>query len=1017
MLDPAELAPRPLPTWRVFLASTAVDLSAHRHAAADAILRLGDLPVRMETFGALPNTPVAACEQQVQGSDAVVVIVAHRYGWVPAAEQGGRDGKSITWLEVEAALTAKRPVFAFIVDDQYPWTEPKEQDRLQRPEMLDPEKAEEVLRAIRDLQCFKRWLRNDAGLVVESFTTPEDLAAKVTAALAKWAFGFLATGEHTPALSIAVRPAEIRVYHPLQPAPYFHGRATLIENLLAWWSDPAHSKRVRALVAAGGTGKTALAEQVLRQACTLDQRGHTLVWSFYENPDTDAFLREACDLFLGEREGPPGGRLERLERGLREGRPHFFVLDGLERLQVNAQESHALGEIEDHSVRLLLRAIAAGLGRTRALVTSRLPLSDLDSWKQSGYDLIRLDDLDRDSAVAVLRAWGVRGDDERLGSLADDVGHHALSVSVLGSFLASFGACDPAFADQLELRREAGDDPRAARLARILQGYADRLPTAERDLLVRLSLFPRGASLPLLRIVATARKKVAGALALCNEADLQHLARRIVERGLAFAYTRGHEQVFTAHPFLRDWFRQLLGRDAAAVHHAIRKALAPTLKDYARMRWRGWGKRNKPFPTDTEVLDRYEALIEHTRLSGKDRKAFWSYMFGLGGFSHLGETLGEYTRGARILSGFSTTGRPEEAGSRLSRIERPHLLNAQALFLCHLGQLDTAARHLAVSERLARKGGEGYVTCPILLNMAELARLRGRLPEACSLATEAMAQADRAIFRTYRDYLRPIASAYRAEIVHLLGAIQEGSTDFDAETLGPSALSLRRKLDLGYLDEARNQITESLSSGLREAPNRETARYHILLARVSLQCAIQETVAHLEAIQSWTAKSGDLEMVIEAHWISGDLARRHGDLPGARAEALAGVNHAEASGYRLLHIELLVLLARIHLAWPDAHAALQYARQALELATAVDCRYAWGEADAAHVCGEAHLTSSDTEQARSCFEHALAVRERIRHPATMETRSALDRCRTLAARGEMPFPALKRRELGHEKGA
>ena len=47
-------------------------------------------------------------------------------------------------------------------------------------------------------------------------------------------------------------------------------------------------------------------------------------------------------------------------------------------------------------------------------------------------------------------------------------------------------------------------------------------------------------------------------------------------------------------------------------------------------------------------------------------------------------------------------------------------------------------------------------------------------------------------------------------------------------------------------------------------------------------------------------------MVIEAHWIAGDLARRRGDLQGARDEALTGLNHAEACGYGLLRIYLIL---------------------------------------------------------------------------------------------------------------
>ncbi len=983
-----EPSPPSRPTRRVFLSSTGLDLGAHREAADDGITRLKNAPVRMETFGAVPNMPVAECEQRVRESDALVVVVAHRYGWVPPAEQGGRDGKSITWIEVEAALRAPRPVpvFAFVVDDAHPWTELKEESRLRQPDVLaDPAKIADVARAVQDLLRFKAWLKNDAGLVVESFSTPADLALKVTAALANWALTEQAAPGFSTGPAASVRSLELRIHHPLQPAPHFQGRAALVDDLVQWWSDPAHPDRVRALVAAGGTGKTAVVEQVLRRARSLELRGNVFVWSFYEKPDSDAFLREACDLFLGEREGPAGGRLERLERGLREGnRPHLLVLDGLERLQSEAREGSARGEIEDHSLRMLLRSIAAGLGRTRALITSRLPLADLDNWKRAGYGEARLDDLEPAAAVAVLRAWGVLGDDTQMAALAGDVGNHALSVSVLGSFLAGFGAGDPGFADQLNLRREAKDDSQAARLARILTGYAERLPAAERDLLVRLSVFPRGVSVTLLGIVVNAGGEVAGELAHSDEAELLRLARRLVERGLAFAYNRGTERIFTAHPFLRDWFRQLLGTRAATVHEAIRNALAPTLE-----------ARPASPPTDTEMLDRYEALIEHTRLAGEEQHAFDLFWYGLGGFQHLGQTVGETARGARILAAFSASGRPEDIASTLPLRERAIVLGSWGLHLTQLGRLEEAARLFATDEQWWRQLGEPIGLARSQTTEAELALMLGRIPEGRDLAAQAMIQAEIA----HEEFERKVIHGVHAAALHALGAPAEAREDFAAaELLGGKPLyavrglqQARHRLDLGALGAARDQTEANLERSRRNGWNRIVARCHALLARVGLQESPETAAPHLDAVRRWTAQSGDMEMVIEGHWIAADLARRRGDLQGAHDEVLTGLNHAEACGYGLLRIELLVLLSRIHLAWPDAHDALQHARNALDLSTAPECGYAWGEADAAQLCGEAHLALGEPEQARRRFEQALTVRERIEHPGVAETRAALAR--------------------------
>ena len=80
---------------RVFLSSTALDLRDYRSAVAGAILRLGNLPVAMEYFSAKPNEPVRLCREYARKCDCIVVIVAHRHGWVPQPNDGGDGMKSI----------------------------------------------------------------------------------------------------------------------------------------------------------------------------------------------------------------------------------------------------------------------------------------------------------------------------------------------------------------------------------------------------------------------------------------------------------------------------------------------------------------------------------------------------------------------------------------------------------------------------------------------------------------------------------------------------------------------------------------------------------------------------------------------------------------------------------------------------------------------------------------------------------------------------------------------------------
>jgi formylglycine-generating enzyme required for sulfatase activity len=186
----ATLMPADGSVRRIFLSSTALDLAEHRKAVAEQIERWQQAPVRMETFGANPGAPVSVCTEKAASADALVVVVAHRYGWVPSPEQGGDGRKSITWFEVEAAKRAKKPVFAFLVDENCAWTQPKEQDRLTDLAVLkDMAKVAEVLSCVEGLQAFKQWLSAEVGITRETFTTPDQLSALVSSSLGTWLLG------------------------------------------------------------------------------------------------------------------------------------------------------------------------------------------------------------------------------------------------------------------------------------------------------------------------------------------------------------------------------------------------------------------------------------------------------------------------------------------------------------------------------------------------------------------------------------------------------------------------------------------------------------------------------------------------------------------------------------------------------------------------------------------------------------------------------------------------------------
>lgn len=101
---------------RVYVSSTYQDLKEHREAVRNAVRRMGHVDVAMEHYVAADDRPLDRCLADVREADLYVVVMAWRYGFVPA---GGT--LSITELEYREAVAEGKPVLAFVLSDEHPW--------------------------------------------------------------------------------------------------------------------------------------------------------------------------------------------------------------------------------------------------------------------------------------------------------------------------------------------------------------------------------------------------------------------------------------------------------------------------------------------------------------------------------------------------------------------------------------------------------------------------------------------------------------------------------------------------------------------------------------------------------------------------------------------------------------------------------------------------------------------------------------------------------------------------------
>jgi tetratricopeptide (TPR) repeat protein len=959
------------PVLKIFISSTAIDLTGYRDKVRDAVLALSDLPIAMETFSAMAGQPAEECMRLAAEADAVICIVAHRYGYVPPKELGGDGERSITWLEVAAAKNAGKPVFVFLVEEKASWTEIKEQDRL----TTEPDdKHLEILQAVRKLKEFKTYLGN--GFTRATFANADDLAKQVAITVAK--------------LSPAEAVHRTRIWRPLfchalQPAQHFRGRATRLAELKRWLESPVTPDRVVSVVAAGGTGKTALVNKALHEAKLSDRAGF-FVWSFYEDPHTDAFLREAYVYFTGETNAPTGGMLERLQIALSGDLPHVLVLDGLERVQSEGGGKRR-GELEDAQLKRLVRALAGGIGNARALVTSRFPLADLEAWNGAGHKAVLLDDLEWAAALDVLRAWNVKGDDTRLTGLIEPLNiggsYHALSVAVLGSFIGNFGGGDPARAPRFALDEAKEGDSKARKLQRILEEYARALTQSERDLLARLTLFPRGVKIQFLAWIVEAGGTVAGALMGLSDAQLANQLERLKQLGLVFRYETGSEVVYSAHPFLRDFFRTLLlATRAEDVHESVRAKLAPSLE-----------ARPEKAPSDSALLDQYEFLTEQSLLAGRVREAFDLYWYGLGGYGNLGRSLGENARGLRILERFF----PDDDFSRFRAVLSPGdqaiLVNELGLFAEAAGNLARAKAAFVHSQLIYSAAADLPSESACEQNLAEVELQAGRFRNAREHSGKSVHLAEAG-----KDDTRQwVGLGFRASAHFALGGAATAEADFARATELHQPLyaylgvrQAESKLILGDAAGALAQTQANLEMCLRNNWDSQICLCNALLARILLPTDPAAATTHLREARTFAERSGEVDLQLGCFQSSCELYRHVGDLQQAVAEGEAGILLADTCGFGKYSIDIRISLAEAYLAASSFQKALQTARKALDLSEEKDCQYAWGQADGLHFCGVAHLRLKEPELARQRLTAALALREKLGHGRIDETRRALE---------------------------
>jgi hypothetical protein len=439
----------PAPLLRVFVSSTWIDLQPERRAIEQALARLRETKfIGMEHFGSRSDTTRAVSLVEVDPTDLYVGVI------------GGRYGSGITEAEYRRARECQLPCFIYFKDET----------------VIPPGGQETNAEQVRRLAALKEEMRRQHTVL--TFTTPDELAAEVTADLHRWLVDEYLHGIAALPTDYAANIQNFLTEYlgtPERPVP-FGGRDSDLAGLDAWLDNP-HAAPYLLLAASAGRGKSALLVRWVQRLLTRKDLGLAFVpvsIRFRTNLAGVIFPVLTARLAFLHGEKVPGGLdtsvemwrgllTEYLARQLPDGRRLLLVLDGVDEAADWEPGPDLFPGHPPKGLRVLLSA------RYRAGDADAVPWLGTLGWDRPG--------LARAQELVPLTAEGVADVLQRMGFPLDRLGQRVDIVAELYRLSEGDPLLVRLYVDDLWAKGEAAvrlqpEDLRAIRPG--LQGYFSR---------------------------------------------------------------------------------------------------------------------------------------------------------------------------------------------------------------------------------------------------------------------------------------------------------------------------------------------------------------------------------------------------------------------------------------------------------------------------------------------------------------------------------------------------------------
>lgn len=527
------------------------------------------------------------------------------------------------------------------------------------------------------------------------------------------------------------------------------GRETELAALDAAWARDALN--IYTLVAWGGAGKTSLVfHWVQTRFAAQGWPGveRYFDWSFYSQgtgesrqTSADLFIAKALE-FFGDPDPTKGGPYERGERlaGLVRQHRTLLVLDGIEPLQYPPNDPQA-GRLKDQALESLLRELAAhnpGL----VVITTREHLKNLEGYATTEEQ--KLDKLGKEAAVDLLQDLKIVGTDEELYAAWKDAGGHALTLSLLGRFIADAYE-DRDIRHYREVKFDAVDQEHQGRSAfKVMRAYEQWLqsgePERQRELAVlRLTgLFDRPMDKGCLQALR-AKPAIAGltdGLVTLTPQQWNIAITRLSQVELLSVSV----DAIDAHPLIREYFAAQVKREQPAAFEQAHSRLFDHLCE------------TTPYRPDglAGLAPLYEA-VSHGCLAGRQQETLHKVyvdriLRGTGGDGYYSlRQLGAFGADLSAQAGFfemSDFDPWHQVSPNLNSTDQASVLSCASYSLRALGRLTEALHPMRAGLEMWIRQRAWKLAAVSACNLSESQVTLGRLQDAVGYARKAITYAD-----------------------------------------------------------------------------------------------------------------------------------------------------------------------------------------------------------------------------------------------------------------------------------